>query len=242
VSVNKFELADATVMPTTGLVPYRRRRGKRPGGPPTEDIAEAERWAQSQPWFPRVRLRRSDARWFTWWTEPLACPVCANPVTRPGAELCSRACGNMVRGAKLRIPIVERIQKHIDIDHGGRGCWLWCGGLDSRGYGQLGVDGVTLRAHRVAYEAYVGPIPEGLELDHLCRERRCVNPDHLEPVTRSVNVRRGLAPEVNAARNLAKTHCPHGHPYEGDNVRVHPNGGRSCRTCDRIGRPSRRAQ
>lgn len=70
-------------------------------------------------------------------------------------------------------------------------CWLWLGSLNNAGYGKLTVRRVNLYAHRFAHECLVGPVPEGLELDHLCRVRRCVNPDHLEPVTRSENVRRG---------------------------------------------------
>jgi hypothetical protein len=85
--------------------------------------------------------------------------------------------------------------------------------------------------HRVAYELLVGPIPEGLELDHLCRNTRCVNPEHLEPVTGRENLMRAVSSW--AAKNAAKTHCPQGHPYDEENTKVKRDGGRACRACGR---------
>lgn len=87
-------------------------------------------------------------------------------------------------------------------------------------------------SHRHAYESLVGPIPGELTIDHLCRVRCCVNPDHLEPVTRGENVRRGEAGRVVAAMHRAKTHCPHGHPYDARSVE--PRGWRRCRSCRRL--------
>lgn len=115
-------------------------------------------------------------------------------------------------------------------------CWLWKGARTSHGYGTFVVDGRRRSkkygmAHRVAYELVVGPIPAGLTIDHLCRVPACVNPKHLEPVSMSVNVLRGDAPTKNAALNLAKTHCPQGHPYSGANLYVYPDGRRGCRKC-----------
>ena len=112
-------------------------------------------------------------------------------------------------------------------------CWLWTAHVSSNGYGQFRSDGKQALAHRWAYESEVGPIPEGLELDHLCRVRHCVHPDHLEPVVHAENVRRGTAGDVRAAWHRAKTHCPQGHPYSGDNLYVSPEGFRKCRTCVR---------
>lgn len=112
-------------------------------------------------------------------------------------------------------------------------CWWWMGELDRHGYGRVRVSSPQRRstgAHRAVYEELVGPVPEGLEIDHLCRNPRCVNPGHLEPVTHAENGRRGRAGEVNAARQRAKTHCPQGHPYDGDNLYVRPNG-RGCKAC-----------
>lgn len=95
-------------------------------------------------------------------------------------------------------------------------CWEWTGQLRN-GYGRIKVDGHSIQAHIFSYETFLGSIPEGLELDHLCRNRACVNPLHLEPVTRSINVRRGIGPLIAALKQKAKTHCPQGHPYSLEN-------------------------
>lgn len=116
------------------------------------------------------------------------------------------------------------------------GCWIWLGDLSEQGYPHMSWHGKTSNAHRVVYEHYKGKIPAGLQLDHLCRMRCCVNPEHLEPVTGKENVRRGTLPEVARARILAKTHCPHGHPYSGDNLAFDRsmNNARRCRICLKI--------
>jgi hypothetical protein len=109
-------------------------------------------------------------------------------------------------------------------------CHEWTGNRYPKGYGQFGTRNRTVLAHRWSYEQQVGPIPDGLQLDHLCRNPPCVNPAHLEPVTSRVNHMRspGLA-------NGTKTHCPQGHPYSTENtIRTRrPDGGgaRYCRTC-----------
>jgi hypothetical protein len=108
------------------------------------------------------------------------------------------------------------------------GCWLWTAATNEFGYGIFRIDGRNVRAHRWAYEDLVGPIPKGLVLDHLCRTPACVRPDHLEPVTQKVNSERG-APGGRVWRSL-KTHCPAGHPYEGDNLYVY-DGKRFCKAC-----------
>ncbi len=108
------------------------------------------------------------------------------------------------------------------------GCWKWLGYIRPDGYSEFAVD--TSRntpAHRIAYQEVIGPIPAGLQLDHLCRNRACVNPHHLEPVTAQTNTLRGETP---AARNVAKTHCPQGHPYDLLNTN-HRGGRRHCRAC-----------
>lgn len=108
-------------------------------------------------------------------------------------------------------------------------CWLWTGGRMGN-YGSATVDGSTIRAHRYAYLTLVGPIPEGLVLDHLCRVTLCVNPAHLEPVTDRVNTRRGISQPADNAR---KTHCKQGHPFDVANTNVDPRGNRVCRACAR---------
>lgn len=121
------------------------------------------------------------------------------------------------------VPPEERFMSYVDVDK----CWLWKGGLIS-GYGTFKWNGERLRSHRLSYELFSGPIPEGLVIDHLCRKRNCVNPDHLEPVTLEENILRGNG---LPARNKRKTHCLRGHPFSPDNVRIAPNGSRICRIC-----------
>lgn len=102
------------------------------------------------------------------------------------------------------------------------GCWIWSGRVHQR-YGQASHGRV---AHRLVYEQRRGPIPEGMELDHTCRNTLCVNPDHLEPVTRAENVRR---------RYADYDHCASGHPYTPENTYRRPSGHRDCRVCIREG-------
>lgn len=108
-------------------------------------------------------------------------------------------------------------------------CWEWQGALED-GYGVLRRNGLAPRAHRFAYELLVGPIPDGLTLDHLCENTRCVNPAHLEPVMNGVNNLRGNSPW---ALNAKKTHCVNGHPLSGENLRLVSGGARACKTCVR---------
>lgn len=109
----------------------------------------------------------------------------------------------------------------------GFGCWRWTGSFYKDGYGQVGSTKFnSKRAHRVAYELLVGPIPEGMVLDHLCRHTWCQNPRHLEPVTHAENIRRGVG---RPAQNARKTHCKNGHPFD----RVNINGERFCSVCTR---------
>ena len=112
-----------------------------------------------------------------------------------------------------------------DFDHTLSPCWLWTGCRGSNGYGQFIVAGRRkAKAHRFAYELLIGPIPAGLDIDHLCRVRHCVNPSHLEPTTRSTNLRRG-------AQSALRPNCPQGHRYDIANTRYLPNGNRYCASC-----------
>lgn len=119
-------------------------------------------------------------------------------------------------------PIVRRLARRVVVDPD-TGCWLWTGALNGKGYGQIGVEGRSRSTHRVAYEALVGPIPDGLQLDHLCRVRHCANPEHLEPVTGAENLAR--SPLMGS-----KTHCLRGHPLSGFNV-IRNGNRRYCREC-----------
>lgn len=114
--------------------------------------------------------------------------------------------------------------------HPETGCWEWLK-PDANGYGKFRYQGGPRWAHRVSYELFLGPIPAGLTLDHLCRNPRCINPDHLDPVTHRENVMRGNSPPAKAA---ARDTCAHGHPYTESNLYVYPNGARRCRRCTRI--------
>lgn len=122
----------------------------------------------------------------------------------------------------------ERIASKIAVADSG--CWQWTASISVDGYGRTTVNRRTAGAHRACYEILVGSIPVHLVIDHLCRNRRCVNPEHLEPVTRRENTLRG---ETNAAANAAKTHCHNGHGFTIENTRIDPQGKRVCIECHR---------
>ena len=127
------------------------------------------------------------------------------------------------------------------IDRVESGCWLWMATKDRHGYGWFYFDKKMIRAYRAAWMMFRGPIPDGLEIDHLCRVPSCVNPDHLEPVTHRENMLRG---DTFGARHLTKTHCPHGHPYDEQNTfrRKDQPWRRICRICMRDSQNRNRAK
>ena len=134
----------------------------------------------------------------------------------------------------------KSIQLRISVNHE-TGCWDWTGYIRPDGYGliYLAEVGKQRRSHRVVYEALVKQIDSSLVLDHLCRNRRCCNPDHLEEVTQKENSLRGVSPF--AAKNK-QTHCKHGHELSGENLYIHPQRGtRNCRKCLNDYSRSRRA-
>lgn len=135
-------------------------------------------------------------------------------------------------------PVPARFERKIERQPDG--CWIWTGGkFQGSGYGAFWIAPQNRLAHRVAFEMYVGPIPEGAHLDHLCRVRECVNPAHLEPVTPGENLAR--SPLTLSSINRAKTHCPSGHPYDDRNTYRPPGAPltRQCRTCLGLGPPSK---
>lgn len=142
-------------------------------------------------------------------------------------------------GQNVPLPsLIDFIEDMFTVDNG---CWEWRGPMSPYGYGRVRRGRkMDVGAHRVLYELLIGPIPIGLDLDHLCRNRKCVRPDHLEPVTRGENNLRGNSPAAVEAR---MTHCINGHPFDETNTmfirRKDPNRSaveRRCRICDRLRR------
>jgi len=139
----------------------------------------------------------------------------------------------MPSGVYERRPAIERFLEKIERQDSG--CWFWTAAIQNMGYGLFNVGGRKFLAHRFAYEYFKGTIPDGCELDHLCRNTNCVSPNHLEAVTHAENNRRGngggFHPTLtNAVSNKSKTHCPHGHPYNKENT-YYWNNQRQCRIC-----------
>lgn len=160
------------------------------------------------------------------------CPVCGDQALIYPSRLVQKFCSRQCAGYARRRSVEERFWTKVNKTET---CWLWTGSM-THGYGKFGIPGKPPQgAHRISYELIVGPIPNGLHLDHLCRNRACVNPTHLEPVTCKDNVLRG---EGGSAQNARKTHCKHGHPFDETNTYfVHTagrSGGRVCRTCGRL--------
>lgn len=136
----------------------------------------------------------------------------------------------------------ELIKRTIPVPFSG--CWLWLGGLNANGYGVAPWRrgrGSTL-AHVATYSKTIGPVPDGLEIDHLCRVRCCVNPDHLEAVTHKINSQRGECGKNTGKIMRSRTQCKRGHSLSGENLLITSNGGRRCRSCVRQQSQDRRRQ
>lgn len=156
--------------------------------------------------------------------------------------LCRCSCGrermmrpdNLVNGTSQSCGCRQRLESFLarltECRRGEDECWIWPGAPDIGGYGRVMVNGKAGQAHRQVYEHLAGPIPEGLTLDHLCRNRRCVNPSHLEPTTGRENTLRGEGP---GAVNARRTHCVNGHAFDEQNTYTTKEGHRGCRACGR---------
>jgi len=148
---------------------------------------------------------------------------CLRPAKTRG--MCGAHAERMRNGRPIDPPIRPRLIDFETLVEKRGDCWLWTGSISSEGYGRYGHE----YTHRLMYERYVGPIPEGLHLDHLCRNRICCNPTHLEPVTSRENFLRGESP---GARALRTNFCKRGHEFTPENT-IHKQGYRTCRACTR---------
>lgn len=129
-------------------------------------------------------------------------------------------------------PLRQRLDEKLDRSGA---CWIFTGAIATSGYGRIGLGKATLQAHRAAYELFVGPIPDGKHIDHLCRNRLCCNPEHLEPVSQAENNRR-----AGAFRRSQQTRCSRGHELTQENSMLTTRGTRQCRECHNMRNRARR--
>lgn len=134
--------------------------------------------------------------------------------------------------------LFERFWTKITFPNGISGCWIWIGSNDGGRYGRIRKPkGKMIGAHIFSHETFIGPVPPGMQIDHVkgrgCTSMACVKPTHLEAVSPSENCRRSSAGDVIRARERTKTHCPAGHPYDDTNTRINRHGWRSCWACAR---------
>jgi hypothetical protein len=147
----------------------------------------------------------------------------------------------MVDFGDLRLPdrFWEKAEVVADASAHSGPCWIWVRHISKSGYGRIFWQGEARDAYRVSYETLVGAVPDGLELDHLCRNRACVNPAHLDAVPHRVNSLRGGSPLAAQSR---QNECVHGHPLCGDNLIIRRDGSRRCRSCKNERAAERRAR
>jgi hypothetical protein len=180
-----------------------------------------------------VSLTRADLETIR---EASARPTSSRPTQKALAAQWGVSAGTIrriVRGEEphMRVHNEEAFWAHVDRSGGPEACWTWTGRTNERGYGRWHYDRKPMNAHRASWLWAGRSLTPGLELDHLCRNRACVNPAHLEQVSHRENVLRGVS---LVAVNAAKTHCPRGHPYDEVNTYHTPDGRRICRPCQRI--------
>lgn len=156
----------------------------------------------------------------------------------PPGSLPDGLCKVADRAVSKWSPRIARFMRRVEVS--ADGCWRWTGPLDTKfGYARTSIACVRMGAHEAAFVLFVGQVPAGLELDHLCRVRHCVNPLHLEAVTREENMRRMRHPWPHEPSALVR--CVNGHEYTDDNTYVRTDGHKYCRTCARVGNEVRRS-
>lgn len=164
----------------------------------------------------------------------MTCPRCNGKMWPNRAKLC-RKCYLTNQGPNG--DIISETQRFFSKTKKDGDCVVWSGHLNNKGYGTFNVKRggfwIKILAHRYSYEMVNGLIPNGLEIDHLCRNSACVNPKHLEAVTHSINAKRGELPNISKTRSLAQTYCKHGHPYDEKNTYRDKRGYRNCKICAR---------
>lgn len=170
-------------------------------------------------------------RW--WWRVKCDCGRELEVASRALRAGRTQSCGCLYRKTWTRKEFLQYVRQDADT-----GCWVWTRAKSPEGYGIAKRFGTDRMASRVAYTLFVGPIAVGLQIDHLCRNRACVNPLHLEPVTQRENLLRGVGFPAIRARMTA---CIHGHEFTAGNTYIKANGTRCCRACNRERKQARRA-
>ena len=158
-----------------------------------------------------------------------ACALLLSRCTRSGGLMPTSRVNNRTCSRGVNMNLEERLRNKTRVRP--NGCWEWIGNSAGAGYGRISIDGTMYMAHRVSYALYRDSVPRDLEIDHLCRNPKCVNPWHLEIVDHRTNTLRGIGP---TAINARKTHCMRGHEFNEKNTHINTtSGSRQCRPCIR---------